>query len=127
MSNGDFQIEEMVPPAECDVGATSSPSRPEVERDSGRPSRVPGSKKWLTVQDVADELQVSRDTVERWIHGSQLRAANVSAARRGVNRPSWRVPRQALEEFLNARLNGPPTPAKPSKRRQNTGTIEFIK
>jgi hypothetical protein len=37
------------------------------------------------------------------------------------------VHHQALEEFLNARLNKPPSPAKPPIRRQSTGVTEFIK
>jgi len=105
-----------------------SPSHPEIESAPDQPGHASGSDRWLTVQEVADRLHVSRDTVERWIHASQLRAANVSAAlRRGRYRPSWRVPHQALEEFLNARLNKPPSPAKPPIRRQSAGVIEFIK
>jgi len=77
-----------------------------------------------------NRLHVSRDTVERWIHTSQLRAANVGTAlRSGRYRPSWRVPNEALEEFLNSRFNKPASVAKPRVHRRDAvgSIIEFIK
>ena len=109
------------------IGSTSNP---EAATATEQPSGHTSSDRWLTVQEVADRLHVSRDTVERWIHMSELRAANVGTALCiGRYRPSWRVPNEALEEFLNSRFNKPTSVAKPRVRRQNVvgSVIEFIK
>ena len=108
-----------------------SSSQPETTTALERPPGLdPGCDRWLTVQEVADRLHVSRDTVERWIHTSVLRAANVSVSQNnGRYRPLWRVPNEALEEFLSGRFNKPPTTMKRRRRRRIAvgSIIEFIR
>jgi excisionase family DNA binding protein len=91
-----------------------------------QPSQEKGS--WLTIKQVAGGLQVSRDTVVRWIHDGELRAVNVSAGiENGAQRVSWRIKPENLEMFLEERANRPPLPRKAPTKRNNTGIVQFIK
>lgn len=53
----------------------------------------------LTPAAVAAELGIKTDGVYRLISDGRLRAVNLSPA--GSRRPTWRIPRAALEAFLN--------------------------
>jgi excisionase family DNA binding protein len=55
--------------------------------------------RFLTVAEVADELRVSGMTVYRLIHSGELRAVRVGR--------SFRVPADAVDEFLAAGLAAP--------------------
>ena len=54
---------------------------------------------WLTVQQIADELQVTIDTVRNWIH---LDKDPLPATKLGRD---WRIERKDLIEFLDKRRN----------------------
>jgi PAS domain S-box-containing protein/excisionase family DNA binding protein len=54
---------------------------------------------WLTVTDVADFLQVTEETVRRWIRRSELPALNLGGPRAG-----YRVYPSDLERFIGDRL-----------------------
>ena len=84
--------------------------------------------RWLTIQEVALRLHVSRDTVERWINTGEIRAVDVSG-RRGKSpcRSSWRISVKGLEAFIESRTNRLPTNLPPTRRNRNVGVIEFIK
>ncbi len=58
------------------------------------------SRTWLTVQDVAQELQVSRDTIERLIAFGKLKAAPITTSEGGGIRRMYRIKAEWLEEFL---------------------------
>ena len=85
---------------------------------------------WLTIQEVADRMNVSRDTVERWIRAGHVEAVDVSAnPNPGRSRARWRIRVASLENFLQTRTNVPP-PRKqdrPARRVRQDGIIEFIK
>lgn len=51
----------------------------------------------LTVQEVADELRVHRNTVYDWIAAGRIKAINI--AEKGT-RPLMRIRREELEKFL---------------------------
>ncbi|WP_323374748.1 helix-turn-helix domain-containing protein [Skermanella rosea] len=53
----------------------------------------------MTVQEVADLLKISDDTVREWIHDRSLRAIKFGR--------EWRIVARDLESFLNARANRP--------------------
>ncbi len=55
--------------------------------------------KWLSVQQVADEMQVSIDTVRNWINRpkNKLPAAKVGR--------DWRIKREDLDKFIEERMN----------------------
>ena len=66
----------------------------------------------LTVQNIAERLRVSVDTIYRWIESGELEAADISLG----SRPRYRVSEQALAEMLHARSRTrsrkrPPQPA----------------
>jgi excisionase family DNA binding protein len=84
--------------------------------------------RWLTIQEVALRLHVSRDTVERWINTGEIRAVDVSG-RRGKSpcRSSWRISAESLETSLEGRANHPPMPTPKTHRIRSSGVIEFIK
>ena len=50
--------------------------------------------KLLTLQQVADRLQVSKSSVYNWLRSGRLRAVKAGKL--------WRVPESALEDFLAA-------------------------
>ena len=58
------------------------------------------AKGWLTIQEVADILNISRDTVERWISTGALRAIDVSARKSSPRRPNMASFRRILGEIL---------------------------
>ena len=51
---------------------------------------------WLSPQDVADRLSVSRATVRRWIEAGELRAVRITPQ-------THRVAMSELERFLSER------------------------
>lgn len=60
----------------------------------------------LTVEDIARELQVSPESVRRWIHAGELPAVDVAC--RNAKKRLFRVRRQALDEFLESRQTKTP-------------------
>jgi excisionase family DNA binding protein len=70
------------------------------------------NSRWLTIQEVALRLHVSRDTVERWINTGSVRAVDVSGRLgKKSRRPMWRISTESLDAFLDARAKGVPGPA----------------
>lgn len=59
------------------------------------------SRTWLTVQDVAQELQVSRDTIERLIAFGKLKAAPITTSESDGRRKMHRIKTAWVEEFLD--------------------------
>jgi excisionase family DNA binding protein len=55
------------------------------------------SKQLLSVAEVADELQVSIDTVRNWINQKKLKAAKLGR--------DWRIRREDLDRFIEQRQN----------------------
>jgi excisionase family DNA binding protein len=50
----------------------------------------------LTVEQVAQELQVNVKTVYQWIRDKRLKATNIGTKRKA----NWRIERRDLEDFL---------------------------
>jgi excisionase family DNA binding protein len=53
---------------------------------------------WLTVRDVAEELQVTEETVRRWIRAGELAVLELGGPRAG-----YRIRRDELERFIKQR------------------------
>jgi excisionase family DNA binding protein len=53
------------------------------------------SEEWLTIEEIAEELRVSEETVRRWIRTKQLKALSIG---RG-----YRIRRKDFEDFLDRR------------------------
>ena len=56
---------------------------------------------YLTVEQVAERLQVSAWTVRRWLRDGALEGSYLS------DRAGWRVSEEAIERFLQERSNRP--------------------
>jgi excisionase family DNA binding protein len=78
---------------------------------------------FLPVREVAELLGVDADAVRSLIHSGALAAHDVSTGRK---RRTWRIPRQALDDFLIVRANRPAVP-KPTRRRRAMAVTEFFK
>lgn len=55
-------------------------------------------REWWTVEQVAEELQVSQETVRRWIRGGSLNATALGGTKLG-----YRISRADLEAFVQLR------------------------
>jgi excisionase family DNA binding protein len=86
------------------------------------------NSRWLTIQEVALRLHVSRDTVERWINAGDLRAVNVGGRLgKESRRHSWRIPSESLDAFLDARANRRQVRVPKVRRSAHASVIEFIR
>lgn len=65
-----------------------------------RPGPAFHSMQWLTVDQVAKELDISRDTVERWVASGRLQAAQLTTSAGSGARRRYRIRRDWLEAFL---------------------------
>lgn len=82
---------------------------------------------WMTVEEVAKELRLSRDSVERLIAGGRLQAAEVTGIPGRGRRRRLRVRREWIDDFLKSATNlrmPVPTTRRPAAR--NSSTIDFI-
>ena len=71
---------------------------------------------WLTVEEVAKALKLSRDTVERLIGSGQLRAAAIETPRGRGKRNRHRVRRDWMEEFMQKRITPRTSPVQTTTR-----------
>lgn len=60
----------------------------------------------LSLQQVADRLNVSRAMVRQMCVSGRLVAVDLGSQRRRY----WRVPEESLQEFIRAKSNSSPTP-----------------
>jgi excisionase family DNA binding protein len=56
-------------------------------------------ERWLTVRDVAEELQIHEESVRRWVRADQLPAVSLGSRRGG-----YRIRRSDLDRFLGERF-----------------------
>ena len=84
-----------------------------------REAQRTSTREWLTVQDVADELRVSRDTIERLVASGQLKAAELRTLAGLGRRRRYRIRREWVEEFLVGSIPPQPPETGPSERRRN--------
>lgn len=82
---------------------------------------------WLTIDEVASELKLSRDSVERLIAAGRLKAAEVTGAAGRGRRRRFRIHRDWVEQFLTASIcDRPKAFANRRSRKPSTATIDFI-
>ena len=60
-----------------------------------------GRREWLTVQEVAAELQVHEETVRRWIRDGEVPVVDLG------RKAGYRVKRADLDAFLERRYGTP--------------------
>lgn len=63
---------------------------------------MPEGQEFLAVLQVSRELDVSPDTVRRWIRNRRISAFNTSG---NPDNPRWRIQRQDLDEFKQRHKN----------------------
>lgn len=82
---------------------------------------------WLTVEEVAKELRLSRDSVERLIACGRLQAAEVTGVPGRGHRRRYRVLREWIELFLKTSANRQET-NRTTRRSfpRKSSTIDFI-
>jgi excisionase family DNA binding protein len=85
------------------------------------------TSQWLTIDEVAEELRLSRETVERLIAAGRLRAAELTTqAGRGVRR-RHRIRRDWMEAFLIESAQPSQKSARKCRRPRASRTrIDFI-
>lgn len=87
--------------------------------------RTTADRRYLSPAAVAAELSIRRATVLAWIRSGELGAINL--ADRVTGRTRWRIPRETLERFLEARRAKPPVPRPARRRRPPADVIQFFK
>ncbi|NLX15226.1 MAG: helix-turn-helix domain-containing protein [Phycisphaerales bacterium] len=83
-----------------------------------RAGRTSPQQEWLTVTEVADELKVSRDTIERLIGSGQMKAASIETPKGRGKRSRYRVRRDWMEDFMLSKANSAPTTPRQNHRRR---------
>jgi excisionase family DNA binding protein len=79
----------------------------------------------FTVNQIADKLQVHRDTVVNWIRKGELLAINIAMS----GKPRYRITQEALDGFVLRRraVDGPP-PARERRRKTKLpdGWVDYV-
>ena len=84
-------------------------------------------QEWLTPRQSAAIIQCSYETMLGHIHLGTIRASDISASTSSRRKPIYRIHRDDLDAFLNARRNEAPQPIKPKRHRVRAGdVIEFF-
>lgn len=65
-----------------------------------RPGGAMQPMQWLTPDQVATELGLSRDTIERWVASGRLPAAELTTSAGSGTRRRYRIRRDWLDDFL---------------------------
>lgn len=85
------------------------------------------SADWLTVEDAALVLQVSRDTIERLIGSGQLKAARIDTRNGSGMRYRYRIQRSWLDEYLLRNVKRcEQRQERVYRSRQADGQVDFI-
>lgn len=75
-----------------------------------------------SVQTIAIAIDVSDETVLRWIHSGDLKAFNIS---KRSTRPRWRIAQSDLDTFLETRSNQT-NPDPPPRRKRPKPKHKFV-
>jgi excisionase family DNA binding protein len=81
----------------CDTPITTIPERP-----PGADEGAQVEDRWFTVEQIAQQLQVSEQTVRRWLRDGSIRGHSFGG------KAGWRVKESDLNAFLETRR--PPAP-----------------
>ena len=81
-------------------------------------------REWLTVEEVAEELQVSRDTVKRLMKSGSLKSAQIKTTNGRGMRHLCRVRREWVDEYLLSQVK--PAPTNRRRRRWPKPEVDFI-
>jgi excisionase family DNA binding protein len=62
--------------------------------------REPESDRLLTVEEIAERLNLSTETIRRWLRSGRLRGIRIGARRAG-----WRIPERDLAAYLRDQMS----------------------
>ena len=81
---------------------------------------------WLTVEDIANELRISKNVVYRLIRNGELEAVNVVDSKGHIpQRGHYRIKRSCLEKYLESKKTV--SPPKPTSSRCRSREIFKVK
>jgi excisionase family DNA binding protein len=102
--------------------------RIEEHLSSMRNERAKPIQDWLTIEEVAEELRLSRDSIERLVGSGQMKAAAIDTPRGKGRRSRFRIRREWIEEFMQTRVRppAPPVHSIPHRRRRSGTDHDFI-
>ena len=94
--------------------------RLEEQLSSRRSDQVKSPHDWLTIEEVAEELRLSRDSIERLVGSGQMKAAAIDTPRGKGRRSRIRNRREWIDEFMQTRVrpSAPPVRSMPHRRRR---------
>ena len=78
--------------------ARAEPLRGRLGTDGNSSAVLPTAGQYLTVKQIAREMQIGLTSVTRLVKMGKLQAINISSGRR----PTYRIPAGAYEEFKSA-------------------------
>lgn len=81
---------------------------------------------WLTVAEVAAELRVSRDTVERLIATRKIRFTEIVTGEGVGLRHRYRIRREWVANFLLKTAVDPQTNPAPTRIKRRNNSVDFI-
>lgn len=84
------------------------------------------AREWLTIQNAADEIQVSRETIKRLVAAGKIQASEITTDEGSGLRRRHRIHRTWLDAYLlaNASILQRPSQANPRDRQENI--IDFV-
>jgi len=84
------------------------------------------AREWLTIQEAANELRVSRDTIERLVLSGRLKATEINTGNGAGVRHRFRIRKDWINDFLIAGIVDNALVTQPRRKRQNKTGMDFI-
>ena len=91
-----------------------------------REAQERNTREWLTVEEAANELQVSRDTIERLIGCGKLKAAEIATDESKGFRRRYRIKREWLDAYLSLNIAQSKLATSQIPRQRLDKSVDFI-
>ncbi|MBN1509897.1 MAG: helix-turn-helix domain-containing protein, partial [Sedimentisphaerales bacterium] len=91
--------------------------RLEEHLSSMRSDQVKSPHDWLTIEEVAEELRLSRDSIERLVGSGQMKSAIIDTPRGKGQRTCFRIRREWIDEFMQTSVRPFQLPVRSSNHR----------
>ena len=114
------------PQDDANAGVVSALERIEHLLEAIRTASAQPPREWLTIQEVADELRVSRDTIERLVLSGRLKATEINTGNGAGVRHRFRIRRDWINDYLKTSIVDNVSVTQPHRKKQNKTDIDFI-